>query len=492
MARFKDCNREQVVLLPIHYSHQLIPGTLEYAIDDIVDKYIDIGRFNTRYNNDLSGAKAYQPSVLLKIILLAYSRGCFTSRKIQELCQTNILFIALSGNSTPDHSTIAAFISTMKEEVSGVFTDILIRCAQLDLIGGELFALDGCKLSANAAKEMSGTFKELERKKYKLKVMCERMMESHIQNDSMESGNMEERLKKYRAKIDKIDAFIKSVDPKKGKRTGENKSNITDNESAKMKSSHGILQGYNGIAVVDDKHQIIINAEAWGQVSEADLLPGVIEKTEERMKEIHDQWSMDSVKIVADTGYFSENNCAYLNSRKIEGYIPDKLFRKRDPRFPAESPYRKPGKKNLFGHDKFTFNKDRNCYVCPTGNILKFDGTRNMHGYIGRRYVVKDKSCYTCHLKTECLRKDAKVRTVFITDIPKPKTHSKLMMEKIDTPHGREMYSRRMGIVEPVFANIRFSKGLHRFTLRGKEKVNIQWMLYCCIHNIEKTLKATG
>ena len=100
----------------------------------------------------------------------------------------------------------------MKEEVSGVFTDILIRCAQLDLIGGELFALDGCKLSSNAAKEMSGTFKELERKKFKLKVMCEKMMESHIQNDVMEAGNMEERLKKYRAKIDKIDSFIKSTE----------------------------------------------------------------------------------------------------------------------------------------------------------------------------------------------------------------------------------------------------------------------------------------
>jgi hypothetical protein len=64
------------------------------------------------------------------------------------------------------------------------------------------------------------------------------------------------------------------------------------------------------------------------------------------------------------------------------------------------------------------------------------------------------------------------------------------MIEKIDTPHGRDMYSRRMGIVEPVFANIRYCKGLNRFTLRGKNKVNIQWLLYCCVHNIEKTLKA--
>jgi len=115
-----------------------------------------------------------------------------------------------------------------------------------------------------------------------------------------------------------------------------------------------------------------------------------------------------------------------------------------------------------------------------------------MHGHIGRRYVIKDGSCYKCHLKIECLKKGTKVRTVFATDIPRPRTNSEVMIEKIDTPYGKKMYSMRMGIIEPVFANIRYCKGMNRFTLRGKEKVNKQWMLYCCVHNIEKTLKTTA
>lgn len=491
MARFKECDREQALLVPVHYSEQLLPGTLEYAIDDIVDNYIDISMFNNRYKNDDIGAKAYPPSVLLKIILLAYSKGIYTSRKIEELCRNNVLFIALSGNSQPDHSTIAAFVSTMKNEVSKIFSDILIRCAQLDLVGGEVFALDGCKISSNAAKEMSGTFKELERKKRKLEIMCDQMMESHRLNDGKEDKELKKRQEKYRKKIAKIDEFIKTAQPKKGKRTGENKSNITDNESAKMLSSHGMLQGYNGLAVVDEKHQVIINAEAFGQVAEADFLPEIIEKAEEQMKQIDDTWSLEEAKIIADTGYFSERNCEYLESRNIEGYIPDKFFRKRDPRFPATSSH-KLWKKHLYGHDKFTYHESDNNFICPAGNILKFDGSRNVHGHFGRRYVIKDKSCHTCHLKTECLRKGAKVRTIFITDIPKPKTFSEAMIERIDSPHGRMMYSRRMGIVEPVFANIRYCKGMNRFTLRGKSKVNIQWLLYCCVHNIEKTLKGAA
>jgi transposase len=145
MARFKEYDREQLLLVPVHYSDQLIPGTMEYALDEIVDHSIDPSVYNDRYMNDTAGAKAYPPASLLKIVLLAYSKGCLTSRKIQDLCRRNILFIAVSGNSAPDHSTIAAFVSAMGEEISGIFTDILIRCAQLDLIGGEVFALDGCK-----------------------------------------------------------------------------------------------------------------------------------------------------------------------------------------------------------------------------------------------------------------------------------------------------------------------------------------------------------
>lgn len=492
MARFKDSDREQLLLVPVHYSDQLLPGTMEYAIDDIVDNYIDTSIFNGRYANDEKGAKAYSPSILLKIILLAYSKGCYTSRKIQDLCRTNIQFIAISGNSQPDHSTIAAFVSSMQDEITWIFSDILIRCAQLDLIGGEMFALDGCKISSNAAKELSGTLKELERKKHKLKTMCDVMVETHRNNDFDENSDIEKRHDKYRKKMEKIDAFIKTADPRKGKRGGENKSNITDNESATMKSSHGVIQGYNGLAVVDDKNQVIVNAEAFGQGAEADLLPDLIEKTEKNMKSVKTGWSFHDSKVIADTGYFSEHNCEYLRNNSIDAYIPDKFFRKRDPRYPANFPHRKPGNKNLYGHDRFMFNESSNNFTCPGGNILKFDGRKNLHGHIGRRYVIKDKSCHTCYLKTECLKKGSKVRTIFITDIPKPKTNSDAMIEKIDTPYGRKMYSKRMGIIEPVFANIRYCKGMNRFTLRGKEKVNIQWMLYCCVHNIEKTLKAAA
>jgi len=70
----------------------------------------------------------------------------------------------------------------------------------------------------------------------------------------------------------------------------------------------------------------------------------------------------------------------------------------------------------------------------------------------------------------------------------RPGSLTDAMKQKIDTPTGRKMYGKRLAIVEPVFGNIRAQKELDRFTLRGRGKVNIQWRLYCLVHNIEKIL----
>jgi hypothetical protein len=95
--------------------------------------------------------------------------------------------------------------------------------------------------------------------------------------------------------------------------------------------------------------------------------------------------------------------------------------------------------------------------------------------------------CQACSLRAKCLRQQStKVRNLGIPVEPVPKTRSQQMIEKIDTLEGCQYYSRRLAIVEPVFGNIRIQKRLDRFTLRGKQKVDIQWRLYAMVHNIEK------
>ncbi|MBU2515936.1 transposase [bacterium] len=113
MARYKKADYSQTVLVTIDFQKQILPGTFEFTINELIDNKIDLSGFDQKYNNDDLGAPAYLPGVLLKIILYAYYKGIFSSRKIAEACLQNIVFIALSANSRPHFTTIADFVSSI-------------------------------------------------------------------------------------------------------------------------------------------------------------------------------------------------------------------------------------------------------------------------------------------------------------------------------------------------------------------------------------------
>jgi len=154
MANFKDSNSDQGVFISVIPSKQIDPGSFEETVQLLVDNVLDLSDFEADYTNDLGGASAYPPSVLLKIILAAYHRGITSSRKIENLCRYNTLFMALSGFLTPDHSTIAAFVSKAPERIETLFVEIVMECNELDLISGDVFAIDGTKLSSKDRKSV--------------------------------------------------------------------------------------------------------------------------------------------------------------------------------------------------------------------------------------------------------------------------------------------------------------------------------------------------
>ena len=229
--------------------------------------------FYPKYKNDNNGRPAYDPAALLKIILFAYSKGITSSREIQWCCETNVIFKALSCDSVPHFTTIAAFVSGRRDEIESVFEQVLLICHEQGLLGNELFAIDGCKMSSNAAKEWSGTFKELQEKRDKLKRQIRYHMNEHEKLDKTEGADEARKQRAEQAVAtlnkahDKIEAFLKTAEPRmgKGKRPKEVKSNITDNESGKMTTSKGTIQGYNGVATVDKKHQVIVDATVFGE-----------------------------------------------------------------------------------------------------------------------------------------------------------------------------------------------------------------------------------
>ena len=188
MAKYKPYDYRQSVLLPVSLEDQLMPGTLEFAIHTLVEKRLDMSVFHGKYQNDDTGRAAYDPKILLKVVLLAYSRGMISSRKIEQACRENIVFLALACGQQPDHSTIAAFVSSMKAEILPLFRDVLLVCEEMNLLGGTMFALDGCKLPSNASKEWSGTVAELRKKKAKIETKVAQLLDRA--NPQLTEGRM--------------------------------------------------------------------------------------------------------------------------------------------------------------------------------------------------------------------------------------------------------------------------------------------------------------
>lgn len=125
MARFKQVYYAQTLMVSIILEKQLVPGTLEFAIHHLIEIRIDMSPFEAKIRNDGTGQPAYNPKVILKAVLLAYSRGIIGSRKIEQARRENVTFIAITAWSTPDHSTIAEFISSMQEEIMFLFRNKL-------------------------------------------------------------------------------------------------------------------------------------------------------------------------------------------------------------------------------------------------------------------------------------------------------------------------------------------------------------------------------
>jgi transposase len=513
MARFKYTDSTQGLFLAVNLKEQIHQGTFEWTVNHIIDNS-DMSLFEEQYKNDAKGAAAYPPGVLLKIILFCYSRGIITSRKIETACRENIVVKALAQNCEPDHSTISAFISSNSQEVRELFAQVVFKCSELKLITGEMFAIDGCKLPSNASKECSGKIEEMKKKRNKLERYIERVISKHRELDKEEKAHpfgaaakklkqhkktmgtrkdrKKKQLKRLNYKLKKLDEFLETAKPRIGPSGDEVKSNITDNESGFIKSAKGFIQGYNGVGIADSGNQVIVSAEVIGSVSESGIFPQMLDNLEENMKAVTGKEEpLKKALLEGDTGYFTEDNLQEAAKRGIEVLIPDPQFRQRDPHFAEKKEEKVEKQSKKFTQEDFEYDEKEDVYKCPAGEKLEYKGEVELRNNSGRKYQSKSCICVNCPLKENCITSKKKpsknpVRTLYIADQKYEENLSAKMIKKIDEPVNRELYSRRQQIIEPVFSDIVYCKGMNRFTLSTKKKVTIQWQLYCIVHNIGK------
>jgi len=510
MSNFLDDNLNQSVFFDINYLEVLGNNTFEYCLYHLLENDEIVSEFYSRYKNKNVGRKAYPPALLLRVIFYAYYRGHTSSRVIERLCKTDLKFIALAAGRQPHFTTIANFVSSNCESMGHLFHKILLICDQSGLIGKEHFAIDGCKLPTNASKQWSGTHKELRKKSDKLKEAAKKIIDKHLSNDTDKgsdykiAADQQQTIDTLMKKAKKIDDFLSMNEPRmgQGRRKQEVQSNITDNQSAKMTTSKGTIQGMACVTAADEKNQIIVHAQAFGMGQEQATLKPMIEGIK---KNFGDGIFKPSLVLTADTGFSSEATMQYLFDENINAVVPDNQFRKRNPVFSDSDFYKKhkalrkktrkdKAKTNMAMHSsEFKVNLSNNTCICPSGKKLKFLGNdyEGVKGFYTRfRGELED--CRNCSMQSTCMRNPVKEKgrqVSFLNEGQEKITCLDLMKQKIDSPEGRRMYSRRMWTIEPVFGNITSNKGLNRIGLRGEVKATAQWLMYCMVHNIEKLWK---
>ena len=504
MPRYKyiDTNPK---FLAVDLARQLLPGTFEHALHHLLEHEIDLTRFDARFRNDETGAPAYPPAVLLKVVLFASARGIVSSRAIARACTEHVTFIALCGDQAPHFTTIAQFVSTVGNEIAHVFAAVVAICDRQGLIGREMFAIDGVKLPSNASKQRSGTRAEFVRQAEKLEATAHTMLHRHRATDALPvEPDLDAKAVQRVARLQHDAAELRTwlvahPDERRGPKGTVRQSNRTDTDSAKRATSKGVIQGYTGIAAVDDRTQIIVVAQAHGTGSEHERFVPVVDALTPMLA--------PTSLLTADAGSHSEAACQLLEERGIAALLADGRMRQRDERFatqgrhqqapaPLHDKTRTPPASaptpTTFTPRDFTYAPVARTCVCPAGKALYRKGaSRIVNGFVSEHFRGTVRDCVGCARRAQCLRTPATTRVRNVAFIrergrPKPETASTRMRTRIDTPEGRARYGRRFATVEPVFANLRHNKRLTHFTLRGRAKVDGQWQRFCLVHNIEK------
>lgn len=441
---FLESNRDQMYLMPVSMRDWLPEDHLAWFILDVVEEF-DLTSFYQRYRADGWGRAAYEPGMMVSLLLYAYSLGIRSSRQIERACESDVAFRVIAGNQKPDYSTICRFRKEFEAELGELFTEVLRLCVEAGLVKVGVLALDGTKVKGNTSLSANRTYEYLEKE---VKQMLREAEAKDAEEDALygrdrrgdelpeklahrESrlarlkeakaqleGQAQEKAAVGREKIEARKGEEKAIGRKKRGRKPKDpdeapdwraKANLTDLESRIMKTPNGYIQGYNAQAVVTTD-QIIVAAEVTQQQNDAGQLDPMVEKASE---ELRGAGVKQKVRVMlADAGYYSEENVLKAD---------------------------------------------------PEGPELLLATSRDRK----QRQAMKEASAPRGR-------------------IPNKATVKERMERKLLTKRGKALYKLRSKTVEPVFGQIKGARYCDRFMRRGLTPAIGEWRLICATHNLLK------
>lgn len=506
---FKPYQQNQPMLLPPNLEELIPPNHLVRVVNSIVDA-IDIKPLIQQYKG--GGTSAYNPKMMLKVIIYAYTQRTFSSRQIAKALRENINFMWVSGMNQPDHRTINRFRGKiMKAVIDEVFYQVVEQLLDLGYIDLEKYFVDGTKVEANANRYTYVWRKNTKRYKEglqkKVRVLLDEIdeieaaeEEAYGDDDLEEVGEGKEidsqKLKEVAERInEKLAEDPKNKSLKKAKRIlekeyiprqekyeeqekklgGRNSYSKTDPDATFMRMKDDPLgegqlkPAYN--IQMGTENQFVVGYSIHQRAGDTGCLKEHLENVKHWLGEYPDT-------VIADAGYGSEENYTYLKKKNITAFVKYNMFH-----LEQKESYKK---KHQYRQENFEYLPEEDQYICPQGKRLIYKYTDERitdNGFKVTRRIYGGAECRQCAVKSECTKSKYERELWIGVELVKLRETARNLLE---SPRGKEMRSQRPVDVEAVFGRIKQNWGVRKFMLRGKENVKTEWGILCVAHNMTK------
>jgi transposase len=497
---FKHYDQNQPMLLPPSFD-DLVPENHPVRVVNEVIERIDISSLEDSYKG--GGASSYHPRMLLKVLVYAYLRNIYSSRKIEQALAESVHFMWLSGNARPDHNTIADFRSKrLKDHLRRIFSEVVVLLAGEGVISLREATLDGTKIEANANRYTFVWEKTVKRSKQSIREQLREVWKyvERVCRDEEQMPNepdfeavdpeavaraveaIDEALAgrktdaKMRAKVSRMKrefpARAARLEKQERMLGGRRSCSKTDPDATfmRMKEDHlgnGQLKPAYNAQLTTEEHYVT-GYSLTQSPGDTTALPGHIEQ----MIEDH---GVVPESLTADAGYGSEENYDYLEQRNIKGYVKYNTF---------DREQKKRRRIDPFKSENLNYDETTDTLYCPSGQPMRYIGDQQRTTRTGRVQTVRKyqaAKCAGCPMRSGCHKSRG---NRVIERNPEVVRYRLKAREMLESEEGVARRKKRY-MVEAVIGNVKENKKFRRFLLRGLEKVTAEFGLVMLAHNLQ-------
>ena len=472
-------SREQPSFLPARVEDYVDANNLVRAIEVFVDK-LDLEEFGFVVPAAAGGAgqPPYHPGDLLKLYIYGYLFRIRSSRALARELGRNLELIWLLRGLRPCFRTIATFRKDNWAALKAVNREFVLMMRELDLVGGEVVAVDGAFFHGDASRGSIKTQRRLAEELAKVDRDFEDYGAVLAKNDAAEAtqdrageagpnsgGEIEKKVAALMAKREALRADLARLEA-----SGQTQLSQTDPDARLLSKNGRVVAGYNVQIAVDDKHKLIVASEVVNDGNDTGQLHAMAKAAKEEL-------DVTALTVLADTGYYNGGELKACEDDGIVAYVPQA---KRTARLEAQG---------RISHEAFVYDAEKDAYRCPADKLLTPSEGRktNTGGRIEIRYTSRKADCDACPLRARCLSAKTPTRTVHRWEHEAVLERHRARMK---TAVGR--MRRRGAIVEHPFGTLKCRAGYRHFLLRGFDKVRGEWSLMALCYNFSRVLSIVG